>query len=111
MVRLGDQHQGSLQPSCSAGHSNDPHPNRSISYSNAVVNLRSILDQLGYDGAKYSEHSSRRGVATRSAEIGIADDEIQVAGGWKDPRTVRLYIDRHPKQTQRLTRKIFDTNE
>jgi hypothetical protein len=68
------------------------------------------LDSLGYDGASYSEHSSRRGVATRSAAIGVPDEEIQVAGGWKNPKTVQLYIDRNPKQHQRLTKKIFDKN-
>ncbi len=107
MTRLGANYQGSLQPSCSPGHPNEPHHSRSISYTNAVLNLRCVLDQLGYNGSDYSEHSSRRGVATRSAEVGIADDEIQVAGGWKDPRTVRLYIERNPKHHQRLTQKIF----
>ncbi len=96
-----------LQPSCAPGHPTEPHPFHPISYTNAVANLGCVLDQIGYDGSKYSEHSSRRCVATQSAEIGIKDDEIQVAGGWKDPRTVRLYIDRNPKQHQKLTREIF----
>ncbi len=108
--RLGEKYQGSLQPSCDPRNPTLPHPSRSISYTNAVNNLRSLLDGLGYDGSQYSEHSSRRGVATRSSAIGVPDDQIQIAGGWKNPKTVQLYIDRNPRQHQRLTRRIFDKN-
>jgi hypothetical protein len=69
--------------------------------------MRDLLDNMGYDGKKYSEHSSRRGAATRSADIGIPDDQIQVAGGWQDTRTVQLYIDRKPTASQKFTRKLF----
>ena len=52
--------------------------------------MRGLLDSLGYDGKKYSEHSSCRGAATHSADVGIEDAEIQVAGDWQDSRTVKL---------------------
>lgn len=35
-------HQGSLQPSCLAGHPNSPHPSRSIGYSLALADLRQV---------------------------------------------------------------------
>ncbi len=73
-----------------------------------MSNLRAILDRLGYVGRDYSEHSSRRGVATHSSDIGIDDSSIQVAGNWTDPRTVKKYIDRKPSQHQRLTKKILE---
>ncbi len=107
MKILGKDYEGSLQPSCSPRDPNVPHPTRVISYPNAISNLRNLLDNLGYEGQNYSEHSSKRGVATRSSEIGIDDNSIQVAGGWKDLRTVRKYIDRDPKQHQRLIARIF----
>jgi hypothetical protein len=101
-------HTGSLQPSCTLGRPNHPHPTRTVNYSTSLNDMRSLLDHLGYNGSEYSGHSSRRGVATRSAAVGIPEDEIQVAGGWNDPRSVRVYIDRQPEQSQRLTRRIFE---
>ncbi len=85
-----------------------PHESRSVSYTNAVANLRAILDRLGYQGRDYSEHSSRRGVATHSSEVGVDDNSIQIAGNWTDPRTVKKYIDRNPLQHQRLTKRILE---
>ncbi len=64
--------------------------------------------QLGYQGRDYSEHSSRRGVATHCSEVGIDDSSMQVAGNWSDPRTVKKYIDCNPRQHQRLTRGILE---
>ncbi len=107
LVRLGETHQGSLQPTCSPKDPDVPHPNRTISYSNAVTNLRNLLDHIGLDGHQYSEHSSKRGAATRSSEVGVDDVTIQVAGGWQDLRTVRKYIDRSPLETQHLMKQIF----
>ncbi len=67
-----------------------------------------MLDDLGYNGRDYSEHSSRRGVATHSNNVGVDENSIQVAGNWLDSRTVKKYIDRDPREHQRLTRKIFE---
>ncbi len=107
LSRLGTLHQGSLQPTCSPKNSELPHPTRVISYSNAVSNLRNLLDHIGLNGDDYSEHSSKRGAATRSSEVGVDDVSIQIAGGWRDLRTVRKYIDRNPLETQRLMKRIF----
>ncbi len=108
LQRLGPDHLGSLQPSCRPNDPDLPHASKSISYTNAVNNLRSTITSLGYEGHKFSEHSSRRGAATRSAEVGVEEQIIQVAGDWKDPRTVRKYIDRDPKEHQRLTARIMN---
>ncbi len=69
--------------------------------------MREVLNYNGYDGSLFSEHSPRRGVATHSAAVGIPDDEIQIAGGWSDPRSMRLYIDRDPRQSQNLASRIL----
>jgi hypothetical protein len=66
------------------------------------------LDHLGYNGQDYSEHSSRRDVATHSSDIGVEESAIQNAGHWLDSRTVKKYIDRHPREHQKLTRRILD---
>jgi hypothetical protein len=107
LQRLGEGYLGSLQPSCHPKDASLPHSSRVISYSNAISNLRTLLDQLGYDGSSYSEHSSRRGVATHCSDIGVPEEDIQIARGWTNPRTLQLYIDRNPRQHQNLTKKIL----
>ena len=46
-----------------------------------------------YDGKKYSEHSGKRGAASRAAAIGLTGEEIQDVGNWTSLKTAQKYID------------------
>jgi len=46
-----------------------------------VQHLQELLGLLGVGGA-YSGHSFRRGSATLTKKVGLADDEIQLLGRW-----------------------------
>ena len=70
--------------------------------------MRSLLSTLGYNANDYGLHSSRRGVATHSSEIGVPDRDIQTAGGWESSKAMKLYIDRKPSHFQRITKAIFN---
>jgi hypothetical protein len=48
----------------------------------------------------------KRGAATASHRAGIPESEIQVEGGWTNAKTVKLYIDRDPRSSQKLAKKI-----
>jgi len=87
-------HRGSLQPKAHPSNRLKPHPTLAIGYNRALHDLRAILDSLGYDGKDFSEHSMKRGITTTSDEIGIPEDEICREGGWKNLKTMRLYIDK-----------------
>jgi len=65
-----------------------------------------MLDNLGYDGKKYSEHSGKRGGATYAAECGIDEENIRVIGDWKDVRTARLYIDHNTPLRMKRVRQL-----
>lgn len=94
-----------LVPMC---HPGDPKKawKRPVSYTTSLSDLRQLMDQLGYDGREFGEHSMKRGAATSSHEAGVADVEIQREGGWTNPKTVSLYIDRDPKNSQKLAKKL-----
>ncbi len=67
-------------------------PGSPLTRSSFVIRLKSLLSALGFDGAKYSGHSFRRGAATSAASVGYADHEIQQLGRWRSD-AYRLYID------------------
>lgn len=97
---LGD-HQGSLQPNCSPGNSNVPHPSRSIGYT-----LKMAIDAAGHDGSKYTEHSNKRGGATHAANSGLSSDVIKDIGNWKSLKTAKLYIDESTPLRQKRNLKL-----
>ena len=92
MKFLGN-HSGSLQPNCRPGRPNEPHPTKGINYSLALQDLRNTITKAGHDGAKYSEHSGKRGGATHAANQGLAEETIRDIGNWKSLKTAKLYID------------------
>jgi len=67
-----------------------------------------MLDDLGYEGAKYSLHSGKRGAATYAASIGMAEVTIQQVGDWKSARTARLYIENNTPLRIKRIRQIQD---
>lgn len=56
-------HQGSLQPNCSLGMSNRPHPSKAIGYTLALSDLKTIITQAGHDSSQFTDHSNKRGGA------------------------------------------------
>jgi len=100
-----------LQPKC---HPRDPHlPNpaqRGITYTRALTDMREVLTSLGYDGSKFSLHSMKRGAATHCDKIGMPEGDIMEEGGWKNLKTVRLYINKSDKKRIKNALKIARQN-
>jgi len=48
-----------------------------------------------------------RGIATESSSKGISDEQIQEQGGWTNPRTARLYINKKDKKTREYNKKLL----
>jgi hypothetical protein len=88
---LGCQHLGYLIPCC------DPHakPDQSkpLPYNAALSDLRTLLDNLGYQSKNYDEHSGKRGGASAMAENGISKDDLQRLGGWRSEAMPSKYTD------------------
>ena len=70
------------------------HKGLAISYGNASKDFKALLDLLGYDAAKYAEHSSRRGGACTSREAGASIDLVQARGQWKSSAVAEHYTRR-----------------
>ncbi len=99
-------HAGSVQPSSLASDRYRPHATKVIPYSLALSDFRTMLSQLGYDGSQFSMHSMRRGAASHGDDIGIPESELQHAGGWHNPKTLKLYIQNKPQKSQKILKKM-----
>ena len=99
-------HEGSLQPSSSPRDPRKPHSTKVIPYSLALSDFRNLLTKLGYEGAQFSLHSMRRGAASHGDNIGIPESELQHAGGWHNPKTLKLYVQNRPQKTQKILTKM-----
>ena len=88
---LGAGHTGFLVPAC---HPNlTPDPSRSVPYSGALDDLRKLLNELGYDGRLFGEHSGKRGGATQAVENGMDLETLKRLGGWRSPAMPAKYVD------------------
>jgi hypothetical protein len=98
-----------LIPSCAPRR---PHAPSSVplNYQTALNDLREILDSMGYNGRDFGEHSMKRGAATSSHEAGVSEPDIQTEGGWSSSRTVKLYIDKGVKSSQRIAQILSNRN-
>lgn len=103
---LGLDYQGSVVPQCQPSDRMKPHLTRSLSYTNAVEDLRYILRKIGIDPRGYSEHSMRRGGATEAARSGASTDEIQIAGDWASLRTAEKYVDASYKRSKQFNQYL-----
>lgn len=63
-----NSYSGYLVPLCSS--KNDRNPNKTVSYSAALLDLKKLLQLLGFDPNLYGEHSGKRGGATAAAACG-----------------------------------------
>ncbi len=100
------EHNGSLQPNCSAENPNRPHASRVIGYTLALQDLRNVIDKSGHDGKEFSEHSNKRGGATLAANSGVPENEICEIGNWANVKTARKYIDQNTPLRQRRNLKL-----
>ncbi len=105
-VQFLGPHEGSLQPSSHPNNRRRPHATKVIPYSLALSDFRRLLDKIGYKGAEYSLHSMRRGAASHGDDVGIPESELQHAGGWHNPKTLKLYIQNKPQKAQKILKKM-----
>lgn len=87
-------YQGYLQPTCIAQNALIPNPDRAITFTVGIADMRSLIDSVGLNGADYAEHSGKRGGASYAAKVGLIEEEIRDIGNWKSTATARLYIDK-----------------
>jgi hypothetical protein len=105
LALLGPKEKTPLLPTCAPRRPDTPSL-KPINYQLALSDLRQVIDSLGYNGADFSEHSMKRGAATASHDAGVSEPEIQHEGGWTSSRTVRLYIDRSARASQKIAKRL-----
>ena len=66
--------------------------NTTVSYSTALSNLKILLSSLGYDPARFGEHSGRRGGATTASDAGVEWPDLMSHGRWKSVSTPLGYL-------------------
>ena len=88
---LGAGHTGFLVPACCPDLT--PDPSKSVPYSGALDDLRKLLNELGYDGKLFGEHSGKRGGATQAVENGMDLETLKRLGGWRSPAMPAKYVD------------------
>lgn len=89
-------------PLCDPKNHDEPHPTKTISYTNASEDLRHVLTLIGVDPTGFGEHSMKRGGATEAARLGATADEICIAGDWSSATTASKYIDQPSSHNQIL---------
>jgi hypothetical protein len=77
-------------------------PNKVVSYDNGLKDLRKLLNEIGFPGNEFGEHSGRRGGATKACESGASLEEIQFLGNWKSSKQASKYIERSVQKRIRL---------
>jgi hypothetical protein len=67
-------------------------PGKSLSYSQAYKNFKSLLSFASLDPLMYALHSPRRGGTTEAFKCGVPDHIIDLQGRWKSPATKFKYL-------------------
>jgi hypothetical protein len=88
---LGSDFSGFLVPACRPDLR--PDPLKSVSYPGALDDLRNLLDDLGYDGKLFGEHSGKRGGSTQAVENGMDLETLKRLGGWRSCAMPAKYVD------------------
>ena len=70
-----------------------PNPNKPVSYSVALSDLKKLLQLLGFDPNLYGEHSGKRGGATAAAAHGATESQLKRLGGWRSDAMPSKYVD------------------
>ena len=88
---LGPTYSGYLVPSCTS--KNTPNPEKPVTYSGALSDLKKLMNLLGYDPSLFGEHSGKRGGATAAAANGATDQQLKRLGGWRSDSIPAKYVD------------------
>jgi hypothetical protein len=88
---LGSEFTGFLVPACRPNLL--PDPLKPLPYSGALDDLRRLLNELGYDGKLFGEHSGKRGGSTQAVENGMDLETLKRLGGWRSPAMPAKYVD------------------
>lgn len=88
---LGYNFDGFLVPACLPNAR--PNPLKTVPYNGALDDLRTLLNELGYDGKHYGEHSGKRGGATAAVENGMDMDTLKRLGRWRSATIPSKYVD------------------
>lgn len=64
-----------------------------IQYRSVYNIVRDVITRCGMDADGYSTHSGRVGSVVSMAEAGISNIDIQLSGGWSDPKMPARYAE------------------
>lgn len=78
-------------PVCTA--KNAQNPEKYVSDSRALVEMKKLMNLLGYDAKLYGEHSSKRGGATAAAANGATEKQLKRLGVWRPDAMPAKYVD------------------
>ena len=101
---LGAGFTGYLVPVCRPNHL--PDPSKPLPYSGALDDLRQLLNELGYDGKLFGEHSGKRGGSTQAAENGMDLETLKRLGGWRSTAMPAKYVHLAVKSRIEMSRKL-----
>ena len=104
-VRLGPCYSGYLVPSCLP--SAEPDPSKPVPYPRALEDLRELLNDLGYEGKLYGEHSGKRGGATAAAESGMDMDTLKRFGHWRSSEVPSKYVDLSSRSRIEMSKQLL----
>ena len=101
---LGAGFTGFLVPACRPNLL--PDPEKSVPYSGALDDLRKLLNELGYNGKLFGEHSGKRGGSTQAAENGMDLDTLKRLGGWRSSTVPAKYVDLAVSSRIEMSKKL-----
>jgi hypothetical protein len=74
-----------------------------ISYSALHASCKDLIEAVGLDPSKYSNHSAKRGSATAAVVAGCTDAEVTALGRWRSAETGKGYVHGSDKFRKRLS--------
>ena len=107
MLRYPEGHNGYMQPRiCTRGGQQKGIPDTKLCYSNALQELKEMLNSIGIAGQQYGEHSGRRGGATAAAEAGAKWTDLKKHGRWNSDTAPQLYIENTERRKSEVPRLL-----
>jgi hypothetical protein len=87
---LGPTYSGYMVPSSIP--KNTSNPNKAVSYSGALTDMKKPMSMLGYDATFYGKHCGKGGGATAAAANGATESQLKHLGGWGSDAMAAKYI-------------------